>query len=95
MNEIIDKIVKEIEDLPSTYELDEDLLFRTTKKEILAIIYKYTNPKPVMTGMTKKERKEQIKNCEHMFGRIIQSRSINEHHQMCIFCGVIKTTKIK
>ena len=93
--EIIEKMIKEIENLPSTYELDEDLLFRTTKKEILAIIKKYLNPKPVMTGMTKAERKEQIKNCDHMFGTKIKSRSFGEYHQMCIFCGCMKTTKIK
>jgi len=34
-------LMKKIENLPSTYELDEDLLFRTTKKEILAIIKNY------------------------------------------------------
>lgn len=92
MEETIRKIIKEIEDLPSTYELDEDLLFRTTKKEVIAIIKKYVTP--VMTGMTKTEREKQIKNCEHMWGREIKGRGYNEYHQMCIFCGVMKTTKV-
>lgn len=93
--EIIEKMIKEIEDLPSTYELDEDLLFRTTKKEILDIIKKYLVSKPVMTGMTKAERKEQVKNCGHMWGSKIKGRGFGEYHQMCIFCGCMKTTKVK
>lgn len=50
--------------------------------------------KPVMTGMTRAERKEQIKNCSHMWDREWLGR-MGQKHCMCRFCGVMKTTKIK
>lgn len=50
--------------------------------------------KPIMTGMTRVERKEQIKNCSHMWGREWLGR-FGQKHCTCIFCGCMKTTKIK